>query len=122
MGAFIVVVCLSTYVITIYRVDGESMLPTYRDGSFIPVLLTPNQQFDRGDVVVIEYQGETKIRFVKRLTGLPGDTVVFKDDSLTLDVEEYFVEGDNSSFSTDSRNYGPIKQSQIIGKVLHFKQ
>lgn len=118
MGVFMVLIVLSTYVLTVYRVDGESMLPTFRSGQVLPVLIVPNQTYRTDDVVVLEYLGETSIKFVKRITAVPGDTVLFKGESLTLGVGQYFVEGDNREFSTDSRTYGPFAEEQLLGKVL----
>lgn len=118
MGGVIILVILSTYVVTFYRVEGESMLPTYRNGQFLPVLLVSGQPYGRDDVVILEYVGERSVTFVKRITAVPGDSVIFKGESLTLGDGQYFVEGDNQDFSTDSRTYGPVSESQFIGRVL----
>jgi signal peptidase I len=121
MGVFIVLIILSSYVVTIYRVDGDSMLPTFNNGQVLPVLIVSGQSYRTNDIVVLEYLGETSIKFVKRITAVPGDTVLYRGESLTLEDDQYFVEGDNREFSTDSRTYGPISKGQLLGKVLWMK-
>ena len=57
------------------------------------------------------------MRFVKRITALPGDNVFYQGSTYHLGADEYFVEGDNRQHSTDSREYGPIARKDILGKV-----
>ncbi len=118
MGVSIVLIMLSTYVFTVYRVDGESMLPTFKNGKLLPVFIVPGQTYKVDDVVVLEYVGERSVKFVKRITAVPGDSVIFQGKSVTLEKDQFFVEGDNRDFSTDSRTYGPVSKEQFIGKVI----
>jgi signal peptidase I len=83
-------------------------------------------------------------RFIKRIIGLPGETVEISDGKIfisngekkilqepylnssftagdiqiTLSKDEFFVLGDNRQFSLDSRRFGPIKKKEIVGRVL----
>jgi len=67
------------------RIEGQSMAPTYRDGSFalcwrLHYFFT---QPKRGDVVTVRFAGK-KVMLLKRIVGLPGDTVSFKDGQLYI--------------------------------------
>lgn len=132
------------FLFTVLIVRGQSMMPTYRDGE----VLTVNKiaylvgSPERGDVVGMYFPGETQKRFIKRVVGLPGETVtVFQghvfinnlpldegylastvvtlpDLKRTLVRGEYFVMGDNRGNSSDSRAWGPVPESFIVGKVV----
>ena len=127
-----------------YRVDGPSMTPTLLNHQYILVdkvqymFGTPH----RGDVIVFKWPKDTSEDFVKRVIGLPGDTVrvaangqVFVDgiainepyvndltnpyqpNTWTLGSNEYFVLGDNRGDSSDSRDWGPVPRDDIIGRA-----
>ena len=102
----------------------------------------------RGDVIVFRYPKNPKQYFIKRVIALPGEKIEIRngqviisqkgsnpivlDESeylaenektsgeltMVLKDDEYFVMGDNRSFSSDSRSWGPVKKENIIGKVL----
>ena len=119
-------------------VDGRSMNPTLQDGdrgySFIITKIIGIKRFD---IVVINVgsDGEDK-NIVKRVIGLPNDTIEYKDNQLyindvfvkeeylgdvhtedfivTLAEDEYYCLGDNRDISKDSRYYGPFSSDQII--------
>jgi len=124
-------------------VRGRSMEPIYQDGDVLVInkisylISAP----DRGDVIAMFFPGETEKRFVKRIIGLPGETIkvqsgwVYVDNTLLaepylpgsiatipdserkLESGEYFAFGDNRSVSSDSRAWGPVPKSFIIGKI-----
>ena len=94
----------------------------------------------RREVIVFHFPRDTSKDFVKRVIGLPGEKVellngsVFINDRLLqepyittsynstmapviLDDDEYFVMGDNRRSSNDSRTWGPVKESHLLGKV-----
>lgn len=143
--ALLAAVCLLfVFVIEPVRVDGRSMAETLQNGellwvSKIDYILGEPARFD---VVICRYPGREGKQFVKRLVGLPGDTVAVSNTVLyvngravtesyilyppnyyfapyTLGEGEYFVLGDNRSNSNDSHLIGPISRGQIIGRVLN---
>jgi signal peptidase I len=94
----------------------------------------------RGEVIVFAFPGDITRDFVKRVIGVPGDRVEIRDGTvfvngealdepyitdhdsfdmreLTLQDKEYFVLGDNRRGSNDSRNWGPVPEENILGKV-----
>lgn len=133
----VVVVLIRTYIITPVRVDGDSMNVTLSHGDIL--LLYKLSDINRFDVVVIDEEEEKDI-IIKRIIGLPGETVMIKDniiyindkkiedeyaygitsdvDKMTLENDEYFVLGDNRLISKDSRYFGPVKEESILGKTI----
>jgi signal peptidase I len=149
-----------------FKVDGSSMNPTLEGGQYLMVnklvyfqldmarlsrivpfwkVERPDSRFAlhpplRGEVIVFHFPNDTRKDFVKRVIGLPGDTVairqgkVFVNDSyqeeshitrkdtssmppMRLRAKEYFVMGDNRRSSNDSRSWGPVPEGLILGKV-----
>lgn len=117
---FLATVIITTFVATLYTVDGHSMEPTLQDGQHVGVNLLAYRFADpqRNDIVIVAYQGDVSVRFVKRIVGVPGDVVPVGGNNVKLAEDEFYVVGDNKDHSTDSRVYGPIKRDHIIGKVF----
>lgn len=133
----IAVILIRTFIITPVRVDGASMNQTLEDGQIL--LLYKLANVDYGDIVVLDEEKEGEI-IIKRIIGMPGDTVSIRDNTIyvngeeveedyaygetsdyeeiTLDDDEYFILGDNRPISKDSRYFGPVKEDEIIGKVI----
>ena len=125
----------------IYRVEGHSMFPSYKEGELILVLNSQDIQPSSGAVVIVSrINGQLK-KVIKRVIGMPNDIVriesrdLFINDKLIspgtsrgianhyegswkLNQNEYFVIGDNLIQSTDSRDFGPITSDEILSKVI----
>ena len=117
---FLLIILTNSFILTSYTVQGHSMDPTLHNGEFLGVYLLSylRSRPQIGDIVVVSYAGDSSVRFVKRIEGMPGDTVQVNGADTVLASDQYFVEGDNRDHSTDSRVYGPITKNQIIGKVV----
>lgn len=133
----IAVILIRTFIITPVRVDGASMDQTLEDGQIL--LLYKLSNIDYGDIIVLDEEKEGEI-IIKRIIGMPGDTVSINDNTvyvndekieedyaygetsdyeeITLGDDEYFILGDNRPISKDSRYFGPVKEDEIIGKVI----
>lgn len=129
---------------------GDSMAPTFMSNEYL-VLDEISYYFhmpERGDVVIFRYPLDPSIFFIKRLIGIPGDTVTITDgivsirtsststpqifaepyvspmnqkketSTITLATDEYFVMGDNRSASSDSRVWGPVPRRYIVGRPV----
>lgn len=139
----IIVVLIRVFVITPAVVDGSSMEPTLSNNNVIILNKIDYKlnEIERFDVVVINWNGE---KLVKRIIGLPGEHVEYKDGVLYVDEkvvnedfshgqtsdfklesigyltipgDKYFVVGDNRENSTDSRYIGLIDKEDILGSV-----
>lgn len=146
--AAVIVLPVRLFVAQPFVVSGESMSPTFENGEYLIVdeLTYRLEEPQRGDVVIFRYPRNPSEFFIKRIIGLPGETVTVKDGTvsiervdgtmITLDesyveradhgrdatytVEEnaYFVMGDNRSESSDSRVWGLMPKENLIGRAL----
>ena len=143
--ALVIAVVVRTYLFEPVRVDGNSMYPTLKHGE-IMIVNKKDYAFggepERFDVVICHYPNRGSTNFVKRVVGLPGDTVEVKDGFLivngviyaekflhertaedfgpvTVPEGKYFVMGDNRNNSNDSRRseVGMLDRDYIMGKV-----
>lgn len=130
----IVVILVRTFIATPVRVNGSSMYPTLKGDEIM--LLNKLGHIDRFDIVVLKIDGRED-NLIKRIIGLPGETVEIKDndiyindkkledkygygvtyniDKVTLKEDEYFILGDNRKISLDSRVFGTIHKNEIKG-------
>lgn len=166
LAAFILACLIRMYVFEPVRVDGDSMYPTLHNDEIMYVskldygssffgipftgignYFTVGGEPERFDVVVCNYPDRfddngRRQNFVKRLVGLPGDTIEIRGGYLfvngvqieekflhermdtdfgpyTVPAEHYFLMGDNRNNSNDSRSpkVGPVTRDMIVGKV-----
>lgn len=141
---------IRSFVAEPFIVVGASMDPTFATGNFLIVdrvsyRLHPPQRYD---VIVFNFPGDTSQDYIKRVIGLPGETVTIRDGKVsvkapgdasstpiadafvkpfhashddfqaTLGPDQYFVMGDNRAESSDSRAWGPLDKKYIIGRAL----
>ncbi|MBN1285663.1 MAG: signal peptidase I [Anaerolineae bacterium] len=124
-----------------FVVEGSSMEPNFHDGQYI-VVSRLDYMLDapaRGDVIVFHYPQDPSRDFIKRIVGLPGETVAVGAGQITINGktidepyikapfryagrwtladDEYFVLGDNRGNSNDSHDFGPIKRGVIVGRA-----
>lgn len=136
------IILIRLFIVTPVRVDGPSMNDTLHDGDIL-LLDKYDNKYERFEIVVFNYSGE---RLIKRVIGLPGEVVSYKNNKLyingneiednyglgyTEDFElknlnltkipdnEYLVMGDNRNNSLDSRYFGTISKDKILGSVKY---
>jgi signal peptidase I len=140
--AVVVFVCLR-FTVQSYTVVMSSMEPNFQDGECIMVskLSYRSSGPQRGDVIIFDPPFDSEYPFIKRVIGLPGDTVEINDGKVSINgttleedeyiaaqpnytmsaqevpENEYFVLGDNRNHSNDSHNGWTIPRDNIIGKA-----
>jgi signal peptidase I len=145
--AVVIVVPIRLFVAQPFVVEGESMHPTFESGDYLIVdqLSYRLREPERGDVVVFRYPNDESVFYIKRIIGLPGETVhieggitrvtradgselvldesyvVAEDVTYTLDrtlgPDQFFVMGDNRPRSSDSRTWGALPKHDIMGRA-----
>lgn len=134
----IIIFLIKSFIYTPVLVDGPSMEPTLKNGNIMILsrLAYYNKSPQRFDIVVIN----KKTPIIKRVIGLPGETLSIRSNKLyinnkiinqpfkhyqtadyqlneTIPDDYYFVMGDNRPISNDSRNFGLISKSEILGNI-----
>ena len=139
-----IIIPIRYFLIQPFFVRGASMMPNFDNGEYL-VINEINYRFEspqRGQVIIFKYPLNPSQYYIKRIVGLPGETVEIKDSrvfvqgaaldesvylpegrvtlgnlKVELGQEEYFVLGDNRSASSDSRQWGILPRENIIGFV-----
>lgn len=94
----------------------ESMLPALAPGDWLLLDLTPTRWPRRGSVVVVREPGSGSL-VVKRVAARPGDTIRMASGATTLAGDEAWLLGDNLARSVDSRRYGPVPLTALVGRA-----
>lgn len=147
--AILIVIPIRLFVAQPFIVSGASMDETFHSGEYL-IVDQVSYYFDeptRGDVIVFRYPRNPSQFFIKRIIGIPGDTINIEDAQVTITNEEnpdgftidepyvndmsispptteklgereYFVMGDNRDNSSDSREWGVLQEDRIIGRAL----
>lgn len=178
---FLVLFLVRAFLYEPFRLPSVSMYPSIDQGAFIIVnkygygnyeaydvsvhKASPTSVVNRGDVVVFKYPKDMSISYIKRVIGIPGDTIIYKNKKLIINGNElvlkklydneeyevyeesignaaykiaispdrkshnaeyvvpegrYFVMGDNRDNSNDSRYWGFVPESNIVGDVVYI--
>ena len=101
------------------RIVGDSMTPTLRDGQiiFVNTRAFRRRAPQRGELVVARPAASGRRLVVKRLAGVPHDTVMVDGAPRRLQTGEFFLLGEHASASTDSRSFGPVRKRELLGPV-----
>lgn len=148
--SLVIIVPIRYFLIQPFYVRGASMEPSFFDHEYLIIdeISYRFKEPTRGDIVVFKYPRDPSQYFIKRIIGLPGDTVEIVDGKIkiynkehanglsldetgyldqdqtvpnrttTLKDREYYLMGDNRAASLDSRIFGAVDRSYIVGKVL----
>ncbi|MBI4028921.1 MAG: signal peptidase I [Candidatus Blackburnbacteria bacterium] len=147
--AFAIFLIVYLFLVQPHQVRGESMYPNFDDKEY---LLTDKLSYrfgqpGRGDIVIFAAPPVPTEDYIKRITALPGDKVMIKDNlvfvnnqplkedylppgvvtspgpfmpegkEIIVGKNEYIVLGDNRPSSSDSRRWGPVKRDKIVGRA-----
>jgi signal peptidase I len=106
---------LAFFVARRVTVNGWSMAPALLSGErlLLDRLAYVRDRPRIGDIVLVAHPLRPQLRMVKRLAGVPGDTT----GGRTLARGEYWVLGDNTDGSTDSREFGPVRRRDLLGRA-----
>jgi signal peptidase I len=143
---FLLAIFFRFYIFQPFIVVGQSMEPNFHDKEYLVVdkVTTRFREPKRGEIVIFHPPQNPSESYIKRVIGLPGETVevkegkVYVDDEVvqesyilhdpsismknnypkvTLGADEYYVFGDNREHSSDSREIGPIPKANLQGRV-----
>jgi len=147
--ALVIIIPIRYFLFQPFYVRGASMEPNFYDNEYLIIDEITYRFSDpqRGDVVVIKVPQKKSEFLIKRIIGLPGETIEIKDNqviindegssegrvlveeylgegivtpglkNVTLGTDEYYLLGDNRPVSLDSRNFGPLLKKNIVGRA-----
>lgn len=147
--ALFIVIPIRWFVAQPFIVHGASMEPTFHNGEYLIVDQLTYQFEDpaRGDVIIMRYPNDESTYFIKRVIGLPNETVELQGNVIiirrpnglepmtltetyrssdarpefgtyTLGENEFFVMGDNRNASSDSRVWGSLPRKDVVGRAF----
>ncbi len=147
--ALLIVIPIRWFVAQPFIVSGVSMETTFANSDYLIVDQLSYRFKDpvRGDVIILQYPKDPSTYFIKRIIGLPGDTLAIHGHAITITNEEnpegfvldeyyiptninngqhditlgedeYFVMGDNRDHSSDSRIWGVLERDEIVGRAF----
>lgn len=147
--ALAIVIPVRYFLFQPFFVIGQSMEPNVENGNYLIVdeISYRFRNPERGEIIVFRFPKNPSERFIKRVIGLPGETVDIKDGKvkiyennkektlneskyldpnlftqgdvkITLNKNQFFVMGDNRPFSYDSRRFGVVPRKNIIGRAV----
>ena len=147
--SLIIVIPIRIFIAQPFIVKGASMEPNFYDGEYLIVdqLSFRFRGPERGEVIILRYPNNHKVFYIKRVVGLPGETVILSDGKVrvrrgdgpeetlgeqylsssivtapnsvvTLKDRQYFVLGDNRTNSSDSRVWGVLDDEFVVGRAL----
>ena len=148
LAAVLIALPIRLWIIQPFIVSGESMVNTFQNADYL-IVDQVDYRFEapqRGDVIIFKNPNNLSQYYIKRIIGLPGETVEMTSTSVTiknaahpegfalsepytssgrdstvsttLGTDELFVMGDNRAASSDSRVWGPLKEQLITGRAL----
>lgn len=147
--SLVVVIPIRVFIAQPFIVKGASMEPNFYNGEYLIVdqLSFRLRSPESGEVIILRYPLNPSVFYIKRIVGLPGETVIIRkgkvsvrkgegaetalnefylpqdvvtapDRAVTLASDEYFVLGDNRLNSSDSRVWGVLKENFVVGRAL----
>lgn len=147
-AALVIAVVIKTFIMDATKVAGDSMLNTLHHGDMLMVNKIGKRfsRYHRGDIVILEAPDYPGRLYVKRVVGVPGDTISLENEKVyvngdeivepytsadytlptsditewTLATDQYFVMGDNrlEGASNDSRSFGPVLKDHMVGHAF----
>lgn len=146
--AVVTVFLIRSFLVQPFLVSGASMEPNFSTGNYLLIdeIAYRFREPQRGEVIVFKYPENPSIYYIKRIVGLPGETIKIEKGTVgiirngssegilserylspstltsgnitkTLGPTEYFMLGDNRNYSFDSRGWGPMDKKYIVGLV-----
>lgn len=117
----IAILCVRFWIGSVIAVSGTSMVPTFQDTDYVfATVVRDDDELNVGDIVILEEDG---VYLIKRIAGVPGDTLEADYSkgipNVSLGEDEYYVLGDNWKVSRDSRMFGPIGRDRIVFKYAN---
>lgn len=144
-----VMVMVYLFIMSPQEVSGHSMEPNFQNGDYILTnkIVYKMKDPQRGDIIIFKSPKNKDIDYIKRVIGLPGETVMLKNQKfyingelleeryeynkpvyggsflqegveITVPEDHYFVSGDNRPGSSDSREFGPVSKYDFIGQAI----